>query len=292
MDLTFRQLEIFIAIVKNKSIKKASEKLYLSQSAVSMSLSDMERRLGAKLFDRVSKRLVLNDFGEQVYISALYILKKFEDLVAISRKNELYGNLKIGATQTIGNYVLPYILGEFKSKNQDIDMTLFVENTEQIMEKLINFEIDLAFIEGIVLSKEVENIPWIEDEIIIFSSAQYPLADKKEITFEDLEKEKWILREKGSGTRDIFERFMYGKVKSLNIYLEIGHTEAIKKIVETGIGVGSLSALTLKREMEAGLLKKINFPYNIKRNFQIVIHKKRYKSKLIKEFINFSREYF
>ncbi len=291
MDVTFRHLEIFVAIVKNGNIKRASKELFLSQSAISMGLSDMEARLGVKLFDRVNKKLILNKYGEQVFVTAQNILKKIEELSKISNQETLSGNLKLGATQTIGNYVIPYLIGDFKSKNPNVDIMLFVENTEQIMNKLLNFQVDVAFVEGIVLSNEVDSIPWIEDEIIVFSSPNYHLAEKSNVTIDELENEKWVLREKGSGTRDIFERYMYDKITKMNIYLEIGHTEAIKKIVESGIGLGSLSKLTVKRELDAGLLKKIDLPFQIKRNFKIVFHKKKYKTRLLNEFVSFSQSF-
>ncbi len=291
MNITLRHLEIFVAVAKYKSITIASEKLYLSQSAISMSIAELEKRLGAKLFDRTGKRLILNNFGESVFIEANFILKKVEELENIFHQKKLTGTLIVGATQTIGNYLLPKIIGFFKKKNKEVEISLIIDNTKNIMEKLLNFEIDVAFVEGIVNNELVDSINWLEDEIVIFSSPDHPLAKKNKISFKDLEKSNWILREKGSGTREIFEREMHNNLKELKIYLEINHIEAIKQIVESGLGIGVLSILTIREAIECNKLKIINAPLKIKRYFKIIIHKKKYRTILLENFMKFSINY-
>ncbi len=291
MDVSFRHLEIFVTVAKFKSINKAAEELYLSQSAVSMALSECEKRMGVPLFDRANKKFYLNNYGEKLFYKAQNIIAMANELKNIAKKGGLSGNLYVGATQTIGNYVAPYIVANFKKDFPDVKIYLFVENTEQILRKLYNFEIDMAFVEGIVESSQVDAIPWMRDEIIVFSSPNYPIAQKDKITIDDLKKEKWILREKGSGTREIFQRKVIAKIKELDIYLEIGHTEAIKKMVELGIGIGCLSELTVKREIEKGLLVKLNAPFKVVRDFKIVIHKKKFRTSLLERFISFSKAY-
>ncbi len=291
MNITLRHLEIFIAVAKYKSIVKASEKLFLSQSAISMALSEFEKRLGVKLFDRIGKKLILNDYGEKVFIEANFIVKKVEELENTFKDKKLSGALIIGGTQTIGNYLLPQIIGKFKEKYNDVEISLIIENTENILKKLLNFEIDLAFVEGVVNNNLIEEMKWLEDEIVVFSSPKNELAKKKKLTKKDLENAKWILREKGSGTRDIFEKVAYEKLKKINIYLEINQIEAIKQIVETGVGVGALSILTIQKEIEDKRLTKLNIPFKIKRYLKILVHKKKYKTTLLNEFINFSQHY-
>ncbi len=288
MDISLRYLEIFSAVAKWKTIGKAAEALYLSQSAVSMGLSELEKRLGVKLFDRVGKKLILNDYGEKVLYETNIILKKTEELANIFKTTSLFGSLSVGGTQTIGNYVLPQIVGKFKTDFPEVDLSLIIDNTEKIVEKLANFEIDIAFVEGIVYTKSVEIIPWIEDEIIIFASANNSLSKKKRVTVKDLERARWILREQGSGTRDIFEKTIFKRVKNIDVFLEVSQAEAIKYLVEKNIGIGALSLLTLKRELEAGTLKKLNVPFKILRDFKILIHKKKYKTSILKEFLKYS----
>ncbi len=288
MEITFRNLEIFSAVARYKTIGKAAENLYLSQSAVSMALSEFEKKIGVKLFDRVGRKLILNNYGEKVLFEANIILKRIEELENIFKHSVLSGCLAIGGTQTIGNYVLPKIVGDFKTKHDDVDLCLVIDNTKNIFEKLINFEIDIAFVEGIVNSKFVYVIPWLEDEIIIFSSPKNPLSKKRKITLKDLEDAKWILREQGSGTRDIFEREVYKKLKNIDIYLEVSQTEAIKHLVESNIGIGALSILAIKKDIESKRLIKLNIPFKIKREFKILVHKKKYQTSILKEFIKHS----
>jgi DNA-binding transcriptional LysR family regulator len=292
MDISFRHLEIFVTVAKFKSISKAAEELYLSQSAVSMALSEFEKRIGVNLFDRANKKFFLNNYGEKVFFQAQNIISMLHELKNVAKCDDFSGKLSIGATQTIGNYVVPYIISSFKKQFPKVKIFLYVENTEQILKKLMNFEIDLAFVEGVVELSDVDIFPWMKDEIVVFSAPNYPLAKKNKITINDLKKEKWILREKGSGTRDIFQREIVKKIKDLDIYLEIGHTEAIKKMVEAGIGIGCLSELTVKRELELGLLKKLEIPFKILRKFQIVVHKKKFLTQLLQKFITFSKKNF
>ncbi len=138
----------------------------------------------------------------------------------------------------------------------------------------------------------MESYNWLKDEIVIFCGKNHKLSKKIKITIDDLKDAKWILREKGSGTRDIFEKAIFNKIKNLNIFLEINQIEGIKRIVEAGIGIGALSYFTIKKELESGSLIKLNVPFKIERDFKIVIHKKKFKTPLIKEFIRFSKEEF
>jgi DNA-binding transcriptional LysR family regulator len=288
MEITFRYLEIFSEVAKWKTIKKASENLCLSQSAVSMALSDFEKRLGVRLFDRVGNKLILNNYGEKILYEANTILKKIEEIENIFKTKSLSGFLSIGGTLTIGNYVLPEIVGRFKTAYSDVDIALVIDNTKHIVEKLLNFEIDIAFVEGLVTSNSVNVIPWLEDEIVVFSSPENPLARKEKVTIEELEKANWILREKGSGTRDIFEKAAYDKLKKINIFLEVSQTEAIKHLVESNIGIGALSILTIKRELEKRRLIRLKIPFKIKRELQILLHKKKYLTAILEEFVKYS----
>ena len=288
MNISLRHLEVFVAVAKFKSIGKASEKLFLSQSAVSMALSELERRLGVKLFDRIGKKLILNNYGEIIFTEANYVLEKVNEIESIFTSKKIVGSLNIGCTQSIGNYVLPKMVGIFKKENPDVTISLLIENTENIMAKLLNFEIDLAFIEGVVNCNLVNTINWIKDEIVIFCGNSHEFANKKKVSLNDLKKAKWILREKGSGTRDIFEKVIFNKIEKINIFLEINQIEAIKQIVESGIGVGALSYYTVKREIENNSLKNLNVPFKIERDFKILIHKNKLQTPVIKNFIDFT----
>ena len=292
MKISLRHLEIFTVVAKRGSIKEAANELYLSPSAVSMSLSELEKSLGVKLFDRLGKKLILNNFGELLFQEANHLIDRVNYIENIFKSKKFSGNFKIGCTQSIGNYVLPDIISLFKNENPDVEISLIIENTENIMKKLLKFEIDLAFIEGIVNHKLVESYNWLKDEIVIFCGKNHIFSKKKRVTINDLKKAQWILREKGSGTRDIFEKAIYNKIKNLKIFLEINQIEGIKRIVEKGIGVGALSYFTIKKELENGSLVKLNTSFKIEREFKIVLHKKKFKTPLIEEFIKFSKERF
>ena len=285
MEITLRHLEIFVEVAKQKSILKASENLYLSQSAVSMALSEFEKRLGIKLFDRVGRKLILNNYGEKIFAEATAIIERVENIENKFKNSEFSGKLIIGATQTIGNYALPEIIWNFKNTYRDVNISMIIENTEKILDKLLNFEIDIAFIEGIINHQEIKAIKWIKDEIVIFAGKNNPISKKEKVTIKDLENSKWVLREKGSGTRDIFEKVISKKIKNLNICMEANQIEAIKNIVACGNCIGALSIISIKKEVELKKLVVLNVPFKIKRDFKIFIHKKKYITPILEHFI-------
>jgi DNA-binding transcriptional LysR family regulator len=162
-------------------------------------------------------------------------------------------------------------------------ISLKVANTEQIIEKLLKFDIDVGMIEGNCYSDEIEVFPWKKDELIIIASTQNPLARKKKITLQDLHQAKWILREPGSGTREKFEEAMTGKI---NAYLEFGHTEAVKQAVQADLGISCLSRTAVAELLKNGQLRELKTPFlKLTRDFYILLHKDKHKTALLSQFL-------
>lgn len=293
MSITLRQLEIFVSVAQQENVTRAAEVLRLSQSAVSMSLAELERLLGEKLFDRQGKRLLVNDQGRALIPKAAAVLSRTREIETFfgGSDDQLAGLLKVGASSTVGNYLMPRIIGDFTATSPDVRISLDVGNTEDVVQELLRFNIDLGFIEGVCHQPAIETIPWKRDDLAIHVGANHRLATQKNITAVDLLESRWILREQGSGTREVFETALAGKMDGIRVYLELGHTEAIKEAVEAGLGITCISLQTTRRARRDGALVALETPFlDLRRNFYLLLHTEKYRTKLMRCFMEFCQD--
>ncbi len=288
--ISFKQLEIFVEIAKWDNVSTAAENLGLSQSACSMALSTLENQLSRVLFDRHGKQLTLNESGRYLLPKAIAVLDQIKDwqqLAMAPALGALSGHLILGASSTIGNYLLPDIIGEFIRAHPQVKMSLHIANSEQIVQQLQNFEIDLGIIEGSCHSPEITVTPWRSDELVVVAAPQHLLSQRtKKISKQELVENQWILREPGSGTRECFERAIGLSISPL---LELGNSEAIKNAVQQGLGLGCLSNLIVANAIESGKLVRLKtVPLSLSRNFYMLLHKQKYQTTLLKAFISSS----
>lgn len=288
MNISLRQIEVFLFTANLGSITRAAEKLFISQAAASMAIKEFETQLGEKLFDRLGKRLILNESGRAAVAIASGIIGRASELTNyFTDKSTLFGDLTIGASSTIGNYVLPEYVANFIQKNAMTTVKLEVGNTEEIIRKVMQFKVDVGFIEGNCYESEIDVVPWVDDELAVFSSNEHPLAaGVGTVSIKDLEDCKWILREKGSGTRAIFENRINLLSMTIHVFLELGHTEAIKNAVSRGTGISCLSQYVLEDLLQLGRIKVLNTPFlGLKRKFYLIIHQDKYKTMILKSFL-------
>jgi len=292
MSITLRQLEIFIAVAETAQVTKASKKLFVTQSAVSMALAELENQLGGSLFDRHGRSLLLNARGRYLLPLAKDITSQVSSIETImsERNDKLNGRLKVVASTTLGNYILPYLIGAFKRIHPNVHVDLLVYNTRYAEKLVFDGEMDVGFVEGPLSDKaEIQARPWFEDELVVLCGPTDPLAhnDLFDIS-SDLEGKKWIMRESGSGTAaTISEKF--GKyMDEVNIVMEMGHPEAVKRAVESGAGIACLSALCICREAEHGWLKALRIDgLNMKRQLKIIQRRDLEISDALAEFLSF-----
>ncbi|WP_086933752.1 LysR substrate-binding domain-containing protein [Agarilytica rhodophyticola] len=279
MRYTLRQLEIFLATAHHQNVTKAAEELSMSQSAASGALKDLETQFDVQLFDRVGKRLQTNEFGNRVRIRAEALLAQAKELEHELSQHDKVGHIKVGATLTIGNYLCVDLIKQYIRESPGTQVKLEVANTESIARAILNFDIDLGLVEGELHHPDLDIVNWRKDSLICFCSPSHPLAQKTHITDKDLLAAKWILREPGSGTRQTFDRAMSGLTPSLDIELELQHTEAIKRAVENGLGISCLSEIALQTAFDRKTLVPINIPSrDFTRHFYFVIHKHKYRA--------------
>ncbi|HUX11676.1 MAG TPA: LysR substrate-binding domain-containing protein [Spirochaetia bacterium] len=282
MNITLRQLEIFAAIALHGHVGKAAETLGISQSAASMALSDFEKVLGELLFDRVSRSLLLNERGRVLLPRAIAVLEQVRAIEEETKGGAGSGRIRVGASTTIGNYLLPGILGSFAVAEPGIAVSLEVANTSEIAARLAAHAIDVALVEGPVNGSEIVATFWRKDELVPFAGPRMaaPSADTME----------WIMREPGSGTREVFERAMADAALPVRVRMELGHTEAIKKAVEAGLGFGCLSRLAVERELALGYLVPFSMPgTDFHRDLSILLLRNKYLTAPLSRFLAFCR---
>ena len=292
MRYSLRQLEVFLATANEENITKAANHLSMSQSAASSALSEFESQFDIQLFDRVGKKLQLNAFGRGVRPKAEALIQQAIELEAVLTEQLGCGDLKVGATLTIGNYIAVGIMARYMDEFPGDRVVLQVANTEVIAQKVLNFELDIGLIEGEWQHPDMNVIPWCDDELMVFCSPTHAYANKAVVTKKDLLSADWILRETGSGTRQAFNRAMHGILPNLNVALELQHTEAIKRAVEADLGIGCLSQVALKDAFERGSLVKLKVPQrNFKRQFYFVLHRQKYQSLAIERWIKLCKTF-
>ncbi len=291
MRYTLRQLEVFLAAAHHENVSRAAESLAMSQSAASSALRDLEGQFDIQLFDRVGKRLQLNELGRIIRPQAQALLEQSRELELALLKHSDIGPLKVGATLTIGNYLAVGIMARFMREHPSARVSLEVANTAAIASKVSNFEIDVGLIEGELQQSELEVIPWCGDELVFFCAPGHPLAKKRQLSDEDLLSASWILREPGSGTRQAFDRAMAGILPRLSVLLELQHTEAIKRAVTAGLGVGCLSRVALAEAFQRGSLAPLSAPHrDLHRQFYFIVHRQKYRSAGIESWLQLCRE--
>ncbi len=286
MRYTLRQIEVFLAIARWENVSRAAEQLAMSQSAASGALSELERQFDVRLFDRVGKRLQLNEFGRALRPRAEALLEQAHAMEQALRQQHALGALQLGATLSIGNYLAVGMVARFMRENPGARVALQVANTAEIARRVANFELDLGLIEGELQHPELLVSPWMEDELVVFCAPGNPLAQAPTLSDDELLAARWIVRESGSGTRQAFDRAMHGLIPQLDIALELQHTEAIKRAVEADLGLGCLSRITLCDAFARGSLMPLSVPNrDLRRQFYLVRHRDKFLSEGIRRWL-------
>lgn len=287
MRYTLRQLAVFAEIARSENVSHAARVLNLSQSAASTAMSELERQFDLQLFDRVGKRLHLNDRGRKLLPLALELLDRAAEFESMLRGDASMGDLRIGATLTIGNYLATLIVAEFLQRHPQSRVELHVYNTATVVERIVDHRIDLGMIEGECHAPEIEVEPWIEDELVVFCAPGHRFASGGAVSLDEIADEPWILREQGSGTREALDHALWRLGAHVNVRFELEHTEAIKRAVEFGLGLGCISRLALRDAFRRGSLVPVAVPeLDLRRMFQFVWHRGKYRNEAMRVFLD------
>jgi len=270
----------------------AANALAMSQSAVSASLAELERALNGALFDRVARRLSINEAGRQFFPRALSLLDQAHELERFASASGV--QLRIAASNTIGSYILPALLAGFRNAQAGpCTLDLRIGNTQDVLNALMQFDADIGLIEGTSHERDLRSVHWCDDEMVVIVGPGHPLATvahQAEALHEMLREADWIVREPGSGTREIIEARLVPALGTLRFALELGNAEAIKRAVMSGFGVSCLSLHVVRDEIERGLLVALRqgLPRVI-RPLQLVVHQDKFPTQGLLAFTEYLR---
>ncbi|MGK3128952.1 DNA-binding transcriptional regulator YeiE [Pantoea sp. C8B4] len=288
MHITLRQIEVFTEVLKSGSTTQASQVLALSQSAVSAALADLENQLGVQLFDRVGKRLALNEHGRLLYPRAVGLLEQAGEIEQLFKEDN--GAIRLFASSTIGNYLLPGMIAAYRRDFPTLPLELSVGNSQDAINAVADFRVDIGLIEGPCHEPDIVSEAWLEDELVVFAA---PDADilKQPITLTSLAAAPWILRERGSGTREIVDYLLLSHLPQFQLGMELGNSEAIKHAVRHGMGISCLSRRVISDLLEAGTLVEVAVPLpRLTRTLYRIHHRQKHLSKALSRFLSYCRE--
>jgi DNA-binding transcriptional LysR family regulator len=289
LRLTLRQLQIFRCVAETGSTAAAAAAIALSQSATSAAINELERVLELQLFDRIGKRLQLNDNGRALLPQALAVLDGagWIERWALDRESHV-GTLRIGASTTIGNYLLPQVLAGFRDRlaetvRQNWHVQVAIANTAVIASQVAAFELDLGLIEGPCHEPALTVQPWLEDELVVVAAANDPIVPpgkNQRISLDTLSNATWLLREEGSGTREIINQLLVPYLHHLRPGIQFGNPEAIKRAAASGLGISCLSRFVVRDLLETGVLvaPPTELP-PLTRHFYIVMHEQKKRTR-------------
>lgn len=249
---TLRQLTIFVAVAEYKKMNVAASKLYIAQPTVSQTILDLEREYDTRLFERHKKELKITGAGQLLLERAKEIIHMYDSLEHAMKNLHSQRPLKIGATLTIGNTMMSRLISLLNERFPDIDVSVYIDNTQLLEHRMLHNELDLALVEGIITRREIQTEPIFEDRLEIICSPQHPLAQKSSIKLEDFSHENFIMRERGSGTRAIFENIMATNHIPFITKWECCSSTAIIDAVRHNLGLGILSHRCVKEYAQNG----------------------------------------
>jgi len=297
MGMEDHKLKVFCTVAETKSFSKTSEIIHLTQPAVSLQIQALEEMYEAKLFDRSSSKVTLTPAGEVLYKYAKEILALYASAEKVigEMTGLVKGSILVGAGSTIGNYLLPSVITDFRRTHPKIKVNLHVGNMQRVIEWLNSGNINLGLVEGHVKRQKMVVERLISDELLLVVPPFHPLAKKKDVSITEIIEEPFIFREAGSGTRQIVEKFFarHGiSPQDIKVSIVLGSTEAIKDAVENGLGISIISRWAARKEVKYGILGMLNFKEEkIVRNFSLITYKNSVSSHAIEEFLSYLKSY-
>lgn len=290
------RLRVFVSVAKNMSFTKAAKELYLSQPAISKHIHELEEQYKVRLFDRIGSQIQLTQEGQVLREHAIRILDAYKELAfEMNILTQTYeGELRLGASSTISQYVIPSIIGGFIKKFPDIKLSLLSGNTQEIEKALLKGQIDLGIVEGEHFESGVNYLPYIKDELVIVTHTSSKFATLEELSVDELCKLPIVLREYGSGSMQVLSRALDAhqkKISSLNLILTLGNTESIKTFLSSGNAISIVSIRSILRELKNNDFKIIDCPELDLERFFYFVQKQGFASKNEQLFVRYAESY-
>lgn len=277
--MTIRHLKVFIAVAETGKMSAAADRLYLSQPSVSQAIRELEAHYQTLLFERLSKKLFITESGKRLYSYAKPVVAQFdlieENMVQESRMERL----RIGGTITLGSSILSYIVRDLKKACPDLLLYSYVNNTQIIEKKLLDMDLDVAIVEGKTKNPDLVSIPLVHDMLVLACSAKHPFSGREHLSVKDLNGQDFVMREPGSGTRELFESFLARHHLSIHMTFEESTPDAIRNAIKINNCLGVISIRLLEKDIkdnEIYVFTSSRHEWN--RQFSFVYHKDKYIS--------------
>ena len=290
-----RRLQVFHAVARHLSFTRAAEALFMTQPAVTFQIRQLEEHFNTRLFDRAQGRIALTAAGVVALEYSTRILAMSAELDTRMKElsGQLAGPLLIGASTTIADFLLPQVLGEFKSRFSGIIPRLIVANSEIVQDRVAERTLDVGFIEGDSHLPTLVTDVCCEDELQVVCAPSHPLAKLSSAVPQSLTEHAYASRELGSGTREVIDRYLHAAgvpPDSLSVFMELGSPEALKELAATGLAFAIMSRASVAKEIRLGELVHIPLVPPLVRNLSVVYPKERIQSRMVDSFVQFARE--
>ena len=261
MKYSLKQLAVFDAVANLESVSAAARKLSMTQSAVSMSLSQLENLLDRPLFIRQGNRLSLSHWGKWLRPRAKRLLQDAQQIeLGLHEQHLISGTLQLGSSQTAAEHLLPDLISIIDESFPELRIELMVENTENVIAGLLNYEYEIGIIEGRNDDSRIHSETWMDDHLVVIASPHHPFSRHSTVNLSQLEQAKWVLREQGSGTRRIFDGAVHGLIENVNVWKEYEHIPVLKALVKNGTYLGCMPYLDVEKDVADGHLVVLNTP--------------------------------
>ncbi len=284
--MTIRHLKIYIAVCETGTLTAAGKKLYIAQPAISLAISELETHYGVRFFDRISNRLHITDSGIQFLQYAQHIISLFDEMEYNTINSDTHGILRVGSSITIGNYFLSDFILEFKKLHPHISVNVAIQNSKDIESAVLDNQIDIGLIEGPIHSNYLTSNEFMKDSLQFICSPSHSFANQRNVPITKLNNQDFLLREKGSGGREVLDGLVDGYSLSINKTWESTSTQAIIRGVEHGFGIALLPYLLVEKSINCGTICPFAIEnISLKRDFSIVYHKNKFLTKNMHDFI-------
>ena len=289
--MTLNHLKVFKTVAECGKMSEAAIILHVSQPAVSQVIRELEQHYGTRLLERMPKKLFLTETGAKLLLHADKVLASFENLEYEMSPEKCPARLRVGSSVTVGMCVMPGILKKFSAIAPQTEIYSYVNNTETIEKMLLNAELDTAIVEGKIKSREIEVRKLMDDFVVLFCSDSHRFAGFDEISLDEICCENFVMREKGSGTREIFEEFVKERRRKLKIKWEVACFDATLRAVREENCIGVSSVRLLAEHLKNGTVRAIYSPeHEWDRVFSLAFHKNKYMTEAAAIFTNMARK--
>lgn len=284
--MTLRHLTVFLCVCDEKNMTAAAEKLHIAQPSVSQTIAELEKYYNVKLFERLGRKLFITAAGQQLLTYARHIVSLNKEAEDVMRTLNYSVTVRVGASVTVGTCMLAQLLKKFTKGHPEVKVMSVVNNTKIIESMLLEDQLDIGLVEGKVHSPVLLSQPFAEDELVLVTSAVHSLASKVRLEAAALENMELIIREEGSGTRELFESVMASQGIHWRIAGVYNNAESIKSTVAAGLAVSVMSKRAVEKEAARQELAIIEIE-DVKfiRQFNLIYHKNKYLSPVLQEFI-------